>query len=388
VIQIAVIGGGVIGCAVARELSKRHRGIFVFEKNPGIAKGENQSTRNSGVIHSGIYYDRTTRPLKAALCVKGNQILYNFCERHRVPVLRTGKLIVAAMEEEEKVLDLYLHRAGENGVPGVRKISGEAVRAMEPNVTARAALWVPSAGIVDPAALVYRLHTHAREAGVEFMAGTRVTGIRGGSDSLLLTLRYRDGLEERVRARVLVNAAGVDADLLARQLNPRSPYVLDPVKGESYKFYGNRRFELRVAGRNIYPTPRIVHTPHGAHFTVGVHLTPTFKDFSWPPALGSTVTVGPRLAAVGDREKWMEVRTGPDEFVELVKPFFPGLRKDDLIWHQAGLQARLRGFPDFVIEPDPRFPRCIHLLGIDSPGLTASMAIARQVAGMITGLLS
>jgi len=116
-IDIAIIGGGVVGCAVARELSARHKGVFLFEKNPGITKGENQSSRNSGVIHSGIYYDRETRPQKAALCVEGNRLLYEFCGTHRVPALRTGKLIVATTPEEDEILDVYLARAGENGVP-------------------------------------------------------------------------------------------------------------------------------------------------------------------------------------------------------------------------------------------------------------------------------
>ena len=107
-IPIAIIGGGVIGCAVAWELSKVHQGIFLFEKNPGITAGENQSSRNSGVIHSGIYYDQETRPLKAALCVEGNHMLYEFCSRHQVPALKTGKLLVATSDQEDEVLDAVM----------------------------------------------------------------------------------------------------------------------------------------------------------------------------------------------------------------------------------------------------------------------------------------
>ena len=203
-IQIAIIGGGVIGCAVARELSRRYQGIFLFEKNAGVTQGENQSSRNSGVIHSGIYYDQKTRPQKAALCVEGSRLLYEFCHHHHVPALKTGKLIVAARVEDEKVLDLYLDRARENGLPGVEKIPGQLVKELEPNVTAKSALMVPSAGIVEPTSLVYRLHTLAHQAGVQFMVGTKVTDLHGDDDFIELTVQYRDGLTDRIKASVVI----------------------------------------------------------------------------------------------------------------------------------------------------------------------------------------
>lgn len=385
-IRIAVIGGGVVGCAVAWELSRRYDGIFLFERNPGITRGENQSSRNSGVVHSGIYYDRETRPLKAALCVEGNRLLYEFIRRYRVPALETGKLIVATTDKEEQVLDLYLNRARENEVPGVEKISGKTVSDLEPNVRARSALRVPSAGIVDPTSLVYRLHTLAQESGVQFMVGTDVTGLGDTGNAFELLFRYRDGKRDRVLARVAVNASGVDADLTARMLNLDSPYTLDPVRGDSYKFYGHKRPELKIVGKNIYPTPEMVVTPHGSHFTVGVHLTPTLEDLSYPSVPGSTVTVGPKLLAVDDRKAWSGDPVSPEHVAEKIRPFFPGIKAEDLLWHQAGLQARLKGHPDFVIESDPLHPRWFNLLGIDSPGLTASLAIARRVGLMVDDL--
>ena len=106
-VDVAVVGGGVVGCAVARILADRFERVFLFERNQGITRGDNQSSRNSGVVHAGIYYDRETRPLKARLCVEGNRLLYDFCERHGVPVLRTGKLVVACEPAEERVLDFY-----------------------------------------------------------------------------------------------------------------------------------------------------------------------------------------------------------------------------------------------------------------------------------------
>ena len=387
-ILIAVIGGGVIGCAAAWELSRHYEGIFLFEKNLGITRGENQSSRNSGVIHSGIYYDQETRHQKASLCVEGNRLLYDFCQGYKVPALKTGKLVVATNEEEGGVLDMYLDRAGQNRVPDVERISGSRAKELEPNVQAKSALLSPTAGIVEPTALVYRLYTLASQNGVQFMTGTAVAGVEADGDSIRLNIRYRDGQTDQVRAKVIINAGGVEADRLAGQINPHSPYELDPVRGESYKFYGHKRPELKLSGMNIYPTPQSVVTPHGRHFTVGVHLTPTFGENSFPPALGSTVTVGPRVVPVEDRDAWAGSSTAADVFAEKARPFFPDLRKEDLIWHQAGLQARLKGHPDFVIKADSARQNFINLLGIDSPGLTACLAIARQVKGLVDKCLT
>jgi L-2-hydroxyglutarate oxidase LhgO len=385
-INIAIVGGGVIGCAVALELSERYNGVFLFEKNIGVTQGENQSSRNSGVIHSGIYYDQETRPQKAAMCVEGNRLLYEFCDRHKVPALKSGKLIVAVNAAEEDVLDTYLDRARENGVPDVTRISGQEAGRLEPNVKAKSALLVPTAGIVDPPSLVYRLHTLASKRDVQFLTETEVVGIEDDGEGIRMTVCYRDGRKDHVLARSVINAGGAEADRLAAELDPESPYELDPVKGESYKFYGHKRSELKVNSMNIYPTPEVVHTPHGSHFTVGVHLTPTFEDLSYPPKIGSTVTVGPKLISIKDRDDLSGPSYGPEIFYEKARQYFPGLNEDDLLWHQSGVQARLKDYPDFIITADSAHPNFINLLGIDSPGLTSCRAIARRAGELVDGL--
>ena len=382
-VQIAIIGGGVVGCAVAMELSKRHEGIFIFEKNPGIIRGENQSSRNSGVIHSGIYYDQETRPLKAGLCVEGNRLLYDFCTTNQVPFIKCGKLIAATSCEEDRILDLYLKRAVENEVPGVTKIPSEKIKELEPNVLAVSALDVPASGIVDPSSLVYRLHTLAQKGGAEFITGTEVVDIRKGGGLFEILIRYPDGAKDHVSTGLVINSAGVDADLIAKMINPGSPYTIDPILGESYKFYSDKRRELRMGGRNIYPTPTTVRTAGNLHFTVGVHLTPTLQDLNPPYHTGSTVTVGPRLRPLDDRTAKPEVLTPADVFLEKVKKYFPGLKETDLSPHQAGHQARLKGYKDFIIREDSLNPGFINLLGIDSPGLTSCIAIARKVGKMV-----
>jgi L-2-hydroxyglutarate oxidase LhgO len=378
------VGGGVVGCAIAQELSGNHNeDIFLIEKNPGITQGENQSSRNSGVIHSGIYYDQESRPNKARLCVEGNRLLYDFCIRHKVPAIKTGKLIVATSKEEEDVLDFYLGQAKKNLVPGVKRISGSKVWELEPNVRAISALIVPTAGIVEPTTLVYRLYTLASKKGVQFLTGTEVVGLEGDSDYIRLNIRYPDGNMDQVMARIIINAAGIDTDRLARMVNPSSTYELDPIRGDIYKFYGHKRPELALKGMNVYPTPVSVTTPYGRHFTVGIHLTPTIGNISYPPVLGSTITVGPKLVPIEDRTAWTGTPTPASLFSEKISSFFPGIHKDDLIWHQAGLQARLKEYPDFIIESDSSQPNMINLLGIDSPGLTSCLAIARRVKDIV-----
>jgi glycerol-3-phosphate dehydrogenase len=234
---------------------------------------------------------------------------------------------------------------------------------------------------------VYRLHALAAKNGVFFLTENEVIGVSGHTNHIELALSYRDGRKETIHARVVVNAAGVEADKMARLLNPASVYEWDPIKGESYKFYSDRRPELKVAGTNIYPTPETVITAHGRHFTVGVHLTPTFEDLTYPPRLGATVTVGPKVVPAQDKGSEETERITADFMAKKVQRFFPGIKAEDLSWHQAGEQARLKGHPDFVITSDPTYPHCINLLGIDSPGLTAALAIGKKTARKVHALL-
>ena len=171
-INIAIIGGGIVGCCVALELAKTREDIYVFEKNPGITRGENQSSRNSGVLHSGIYYEQDFRPLKARLCVEGNSLWYDFAKKYKLPCKQTGKLIVAGDAAESRRLDHYLELAKANRVPDVRKIGPDEVRRLEPNVCAHSALLVPTCGIIDPTALLHQVYASAGNQGVNFMPET------------------------------------------------------------------------------------------------------------------------------------------------------------------------------------------------------------------------
>jgi L-2-hydroxyglutarate oxidase LhgO len=382
-INIAIIGGGIIGCCVALELAKDQEDIYVFEKNPGITKGENQSSRNSGVLHAGIYYEQDIRPLKGRLCIEGNRLWSEFARKYQLPCKQTGKLMVANDQAESHILEKYQLQAEANGVPGVRKISADEVRELEPNVCAHSALLIPTSGIVDPTALLRQVYASASNGGVIFMSETEVVNLELSNEAVIVDIRYRDGRTDRIRANTVINAAGVHAVHIARMVDPKIPIKAALIRGDSYKFYRNRRTELFLRKMNVYPTPIVVDSPTGKHLTVGVHLTPTFDMVDGEIRIGDTVTAGPKLIPVIHFEDYNRTPVPPPEAFLEDMAFFPGLSAADLEYHQGGIQARLDGYHDFYIKPDRNSSRVIHLLGIDSPGLTAAPAIAKYIANLL-----
>ena len=381
-INIAIIGGGIIGCCLALELSKTQTDIYVFEKNVGVTKGENQSSRNSGVLHAGIYYEQDLRPLKAKLCVEGNRLWYAFAQKYQLPCQQTGKLIVAQDETESRKLNHYLRQANINAVPGVRKISPDEIRQLEPNVSAHSALLVPTSGIVDPTALLHQVYATASNRGAQFILETEIIDLESSNGKVAVHMRYRDGQTDHICAHTIINAAGIRAVEVARMLDPQIPIKPALIRGDSYKFYRNRRPQLFLKGMNIYPTPIVVDSPTGQHHTVGVHLTPTFDMHDGKFIIGDMVTVGPKLMPVNDFDDYRTPPPSPEAFLENMS-FFPDLGPTDLAYHQGGIQARLDGYHDFYIKPDRHVPQVIQLLGIDSPGLTAAPAIAKYVAHLL-----
>jgi L-2-hydroxyglutarate oxidase LhgO len=382
-INIAIIGGGIIGCCVAYELAKDREDIYVFEKNPGITKGENQSSRNSGVLHAGIYYEQDIRPLKGRLCVEGNRMWSEFASKHGLPCKQTGKLMVATDEAESQILEKYLLQAKTNGVPGVRKISADEVRRLEPNICAHSALLIPTSGILDPTALLRQVYASASNRGAIFLPETEVVDLELSDKDVIIHIRYRDGRQDRIRANTVINAAGVHAVDIARRVDPQLPIKPALIRGDSYKFYRNRRPQLFLQEMNVYPTPIVVDSPTGRHLTVGVHLTPTFDMIDGKITIGDTVTVGPKLIPVSHFEDYTSTPVSPPEAFLENMAFFPDLTAADLEYHQSGIQARLDGYHDFYIQPGRNSKKMIHLLGIDSPGLTAAPAIAKYVGSLL-----
>ena len=379
-IGVAIVGGGAVGCAVAYELAKAGMSdLFIFEKLPYV--GEGQSGRNSGVIHAGIYY--VTGSQKARLCVEANSLMYEFCRKHDVPAQNVGKLVVASAEEEVEALEHLHAQAIENGVPGVKMLTREQVKKIEPNVSVPAAMHCQTTGIVDAANYTRALAKLAQIEGVQVMTSFEIVNIESADDGFEVAGR-RGGSEEVFRSEVLINSAGLYSDVIARMVNPRVEWEISPLRGEYYKFNRKKRDGLWLNGLNIYPVPEKVDIGGREVGVVGVHLTPTFEMTRDGEArVGNIVTVGPEFVAVSDRENYESDRKPVEFFLQRAVRFFPGLKLEDLNIDFTGIMANLREGSDFIIERDKKRDNCIQLVGIDSPGLTCSLAIARKVRKLL-----
>jgi len=374
--NILIIGGGVVGCAIARAVSRRWSDVFLVEQMPKLGMGA--STRNSGVIHSGIYY--TPSSLKAQLCVAGNRMLYEFCAAHRVPHRNCGKLVVAQEASQIAALESLAENGRANGVEGLRVVDRAAVRAREPHIQAVAALDVPSTGILSAEDLVKTLARIATDQGASLLPRTQVVQLDAHGDSVAVTLAEGDGSEgtphseESVEARCVINCAGLYADEIARMLG-NCNHRIYPVRGEYCEVV---RAKSHLVNNLVYPLP------HADGLSLGVHLTRTLWD---------TVLVGPTADYVADKSDYERNRLPIEEFLRRAKPMLPELEAADLQLAYSGIRAKLvppghGGFADFVIARDAHASRVIHLIGIESPGLTSSLAIAERVGSLAEEILN
>ena len=379
-IGTAVIGGGVVGCAVLHELARAgFADAFLFERMGAV--GDVQSGRNSGVVHAGIYY--AAGSLKAALCAEANALMYEFCRAHGVPVENVGKLVVAPSPADLPALEALAAQARANGVPGTRVLTRDQTRSLEPNVDVPAALHVPTTGVVDAARLTRTLAALAEQAGARVLTGFEVTDVQPQARGFLLTGR-RGGREETFEAEVVVNAAGLYCDAIGRMVNPALDLEVVPLRGEYFSFNRRRRPEIGMAGMNVYPVPEPLEVGGRMRTMVGVHLTPTFAlARDGRIEVGDTVTVGPEFVVAPGREDYESGRKPVEFFLARARRYFPGLELDDLQPDFAGIMVNLTGASDWIIERDAAHPDCVQLLGIDSPGLTCSLAIARRVRRML-----
>jgi glycerol-3-phosphate dehydrogenase len=374
--NIVIIGGGVVGCAVARAVSQRWSDVFLVEQMPRLGMGA--STRNSGVIHSGIYYPPDS--LKARLCVAGNRMLYEFCAAHQVPYRNCGKLVVAHDAKQEAALEHLAENGRANGVVGLRLVDQAAVRAREPHIEAAAALEAPSTGIVSAEDLIKTLARMSTDQGASLLTRTRVTQLDLRADSVAVTLAEGDASagaalsEETIEARCVINCAGLYADEIAAMLGNRD-YRIYPVRGEYCELV---RAKSHLINNLVYPLP------HADGLSLGVHLTRTLWD---------TVLVGPTADYVSEKNDYERNRLPVEEFVRRAKSMLPEIEPPDLQLAYSGIRAKLvppghAGIADFVIERDTNVPRAIQLIGIESPGLTSSLAIAEEVVALAAEILA
>ncbi len=368
-VDVAIIGAGVVGLAIVAELSRRQKGVFVIEKNRAF--GLETSSRNSEVIHAGIYYPEGS--LKAKLCLEGNRLLYEFCQKYEISHRKLGKIIVATDEGEVTRLEELYRQGLRNGVNDLRLLSRKEVKELEPNVEATAGMLSPSTGIIDSHSLMRALHGLSREQGTDFVFDTEVVGIEKTGDKYRVEIQDREGTSS-FTTDVLINSAGLNSDTIARLAGidiDRAGYRLHYCKGEYFSL--NSRDGAPVS-RLVYPLPELAGK--------GIHVTLN---------LDGQVRLGPNTQYI-DEPDYKVDEAQREAFYQSVKKFLPRLRLEDLEPDFAGVRPKLQGpedtFRDFVITDESArgLPGLINLIGIESPGLTAAPAIGQHVAKIVKGL--
>jgi L-2-hydroxyglutarate oxidase LhgO len=363
-IDVAVIGGGVTGLASARAIAQRGYSTCVLERHP--RPGLDTSTHNSGVIHAGIYYPGGT--LKARLCIEGRRMLYEFCARHGIPHVHSGKLIVAHDETEIPQLEALHKRGTANGVEGLEIVDRAFIASREPAVSAVAALWSPDSGIVNAEELVKALLRTGADAGVMFLPGTRLAGADRHAEGMVLTTE-----RESILARVVVNAAGLYADDVSSMLGGET-FTIYPCRGEYAEFTPAKRSLVNAL---VYPPPH--ESGHG----LGVHLVRT---------TGGQVWLGPTIHYQDRKDDYENDREPLESFAESARRLIDGVTIEDLRLSGSGIRAKLHppteSFADFLIRRDRENPAIVQASGIDSPGLTSCLAIGELTATIVAAALA
>jgi L-2-hydroxyglutarate oxidase LhgO len=358
-VDVVVIGGGVTGLAAARAIAAHRLSTCVLERHP--RPGLDTSTRNSGVIHAGIYYPAGS--LKARLCVEGRHALYEFCAVHGVPHAKTGKIIVANDENERSSLEALHARGLTNGVEGLRMVDAAFVAAREPQVSAIAALYSPESGIVDAEALVRALLRTGEAAGVIFLPGTRLLEASVSNGGVELRTE-----RETIVASQVVNAAGLYADEVSRIVGGER-FTIYPCRGEYAEFIPAKR---SLVNSLVYPPP--LPSGHG----LGVHLLKTVDGSVW---------LGPTAKYQSRKDDYDSDRLPVDAFVEPARRLLKNVSAADMRVAGSGIRAKLhppeQSFADFMIKRDIVNPRVVQAAGIESPGLTSCLAVGRLVAEIV-----
>lgn len=361
-VKITIIGAGVVGLAIAHELSRSFDNIIVLEKNKTF--GQETSSRSSEVIHSGIYYTKDS--LKTRLCVEGADLLYAFCEKNSVPYSKIGKLITANDEGQIDYLKGLFNRGINNNVKGLMLLDKAEVCRMEPNVNAFSAIFSPQTGIFDSHSFMKKLYYSAKDSGVMFSLDSEVDFIEKKDSGYVIGIKSED---YRFFSSIVVNAAGLYADKIAQIAGieiDRCNYRLRYSKGSYFSY--SKRSPVKIL---IYPVP------HRELKGLGIHAT---LD------LGGRLRFGPDIEPV-DKIDYSVDNRKKDFFFESASLIIKNLDREAFTPDTAGIRPQIKGEgeKDFIIrdESDKGLDSFINLIGIESPGLTASLAIAKMVRDII-----
>jgi L-2-hydroxyglutarate oxidase LhgO len=371
-IDYVIIGGGVIGLAVSVDLSSINRGktIVLLERHNKF--GQETSSRNSEVIHSGIYYP--TNSLKASLCVEGNKLLYEFCDKWNVPYERIGKLIIARTEEEIRAINSLMQKGLENGVLGLEFVTKARLNELEPNIKAEAGVLSQRTGIIDSHKLMNRLESMAVEQNVMLAYGHNVVAIsKLPKEGFKVIFNNPEGEKEEIECKWIINCAGLSSDVVASMVGINiieSRYKIYPCKGEYFSVSCNKS---QLVSHLIYPSP--LKELEG----LGVHATKT---------LDGRLRLGPNT--IYTNEINYEVSADHQiQFYDAAKQYLPFIDYKDLEPDMSGIRPKLQGsgmpFRDFIIshEIEKGLKGFINLIGIESPGLTSCLSIAKLVNNLI-----
>jgi len=368
-VKITIIGAGIVGLAIAVKLSEDFKDIVVLEKHDKF--GQEISSRNSEVIHSGIYYPEGS--LKAKLCVEGAELLYKICEDHAIPYKKLGKLIIATEGSEIIILEDLMKKGRRNGVNALKLLDAGDARKLEPNTNAIAAIYSPNTGIIDSHLLMKHFYNRAEERGVIFAFNSEVNLIGKENGGYTVGVKQEN---YRFKSEVVINCAGLSSDYIAGLAGigiDTNNYKLKFCKGSYFSYAKSSPVKMLV-----YPVP------HEELMGLGVHAT---LD------LGGRLRFGPDTEYI-DAIDYKVDADKKDFFYKGASKIIKRLEKDAFIPDMAGIRPKLSGknekTRDFVIkgEADKGLEGLINLIGIESPGLTASPAIAKMVAGMVSGILN
>jgi len=369
-VDVVVVGAGVVGLAAAAGLAVAGRSVIVLERHGQVA--HETTSRNSQVIHAGLYYPEGS--WKARTCVLGRELVYERCAEHGLPHRETGKVLVATRADEIPALEGLARRAENNGAPGLRWLSPDELRSREPAVEAEAALLSPRTGIVDAHALSLSFQAEAEAHGAQVALHHELVGAERVPVGYRLEVRDSGGGAAEITAAGVVNSAGLAADRVAALAGldvDALGYRLHPCKGDYFALAPSAPLDVRGL---VYPAPELAG--------LGIHTTVD---------LGGRVRLGPDATYV-DRIEYSVDEGKAEVFAEAAGRYLPGLRAEWLTPDGAGMRPKLaargEGFRDFVVteESEHGLPGWVNLVGIESPGLTAAPALAREVVQLLASL--